>query len=44
LQKTIIGILGDADKLTAMGTQALSLGRPKATKEIVDKIFQVAHG
>ena len=43
LQETIIGLLGDADKLTTMGTQALSLGKPKATEEIVDKIFEVAH-
>jgi len=42
LQETIIGLLGDADKLTAMGAQALSLGKPKATEEIVDKIFEVA--
>jgi len=25
-----------------MGAQALNLGKPKATKEIVDKIFKVA--
>ena len=43
LQETIIGLLSDADKLTTMGTQALSLGKPKATEEIVDKIFEVAH-
>ena len=42
LQETIIGLLDDTDKLTAMGAQALSLGKPKATKEIVDKIFKVA--
>jgi UDP-N-acetylglucosamine--N-acetylmuramyl-(pentapeptide) pyrophosphoryl-undecaprenol N-acetylglucosamine transferase len=44
LQETIIGLLDDTDKLTAMGAQALSLGKPKATKEIVDKIFKVALG
>ena len=44
LQETIIGLLDDTDKLTAMGSQALSLGKPKATKEIVDKIFKVALG
>ena len=44
LQETIIGLLDDADKLTKMGAQALSLGKPKATKKIVDKIFKVARG
>ena len=29
-------------ELIAMGAQALSLGKPKATEEIVDKIFEVA--
>ena len=42
LRETIIGLLGDADKLITMGTQALSLGKPKATEEIVDKIFEGA--
>ena len=42
LQETIIGLLDDADKLTAMGAQALSLGKPKATEEIVEKIFKLA--
>ena len=42
LQEMIIGLLGDEDKLTAMGAQALSLGKPKATEEIVNKIFEVA--
>ena len=42
LRETIIGLLGDADKLIAMGAQALSLGKPKATEEIVDKIFEGA--
>ena len=42
LQETIIGLLDDEDKLTAMGAQALSLGKPRATEDIVDKIFEVA--
>ena len=42
LQETIIGLLGDAEKLTAMGAQALSLGKPKATEKIVEKIFEIA--
>jgi UDP-N-acetylglucosamine:LPS N-acetylglucosamine transferase len=44
LQETIIGLLDDTDKLTAMGAKALNLGKPNATKEIVDKIFKVALG
>ena len=42
LQETIIGLLGDAEKSTAMGAQALSLGKPKATEKIVEKIFEIA--
>ena len=42
LQEIIIELLDDTDKLTAMGAQALSLGKPKATEDIVDKIFEVA--
>jgi len=44
LQETIIGLLDNTDKLKTMGAKALSLGKPKATKEIVDKILKVAHG
>jgi UDP-N-acetylglucosamine--N-acetylmuramyl-(pentapeptide) pyrophosphoryl-undecaprenol N-acetylglucosamine transferase len=42
LAETVLGLMGDADKLTAMGRAALSQGKPDAAGLIADELLRLA--